>query len=107
MNNELIISQVSQTLEIPVQQIKSKSRKRVLLDARGICVLLIKKYVKDQSLEEIGQSLGGKDHATIINATRTYENLIESNKAFNFQYQQCKDALWNYLSVTFNNIPQF
>ena len=40
-----------------------------------------KKYTKS-SLINIGNECGGKDHATVIHALKTVENLIETDKQF-------------------------
>lgn len=67
--------------EIPVDQMHSKTRKREIVQARQIAMYFSKKLTKS-SLAHIGLHCGNKDHATVLHACRTVNNLIETDKKF-------------------------
>jgi chromosomal replication initiator protein len=60
---------------------KSKTRKREVVQARQISMYFSKKMTKS-SLASIGAHCGGKDHATVLHACRTVNNLQETDKHF-------------------------
>jgi chromosomal replication initiator protein len=61
--------------------LKSKTRKREIVQARQIAMYFAKKMTKS-SLANIGLHCGGKDHATVLHACRTVNNLSETDKHF-------------------------
>lgn len=66
---------------LPIELIKSKTRKREVVQARQIAMYFAKSMTKS-SLATIGMHCGGKDHATVLHACRTVNNLIETDKRF-------------------------
>jgi chromosomal replication initiator protein len=67
--------------EMPIETMKSKTRKREVVQARQIAMYFSKKMTKS-SLATIGMHCGGKDHATVLHACRTVNNLSETDKQF-------------------------
>jgi chromosomal replication initiator protein len=67
--------------DLPLEQMKSKSRKREVVQARQLAMFFSKMYTK-ASLASIGNQCGGKDHATVLHACKTINNLIETDKKF-------------------------
>jgi chromosomal replication initiator protein len=67
--------------DIPVDSINSKTRKRDIVQARQLAMYYSKKHTK-ASLATIGLHCGNKDHATVLHACRTVNNLIETDKQF-------------------------
>lgn len=67
--------------EIPVDSLSSKTRKRDIVQARQLAMYYSKKHTK-ASLAAIGLHCGNKDHATVLHACRTVNNLIETDKQF-------------------------
>ncbi len=67
--------------DLPIELLKSKTRKREVVQARQIAMFFSKKLTKS-SLAKIGQHCGGKDHATVLHACRTVNNLSETDKGF-------------------------
>lgn len=67
--------------DMPIELIKSKTRKREVVQARQIAMYFAKKMTKS-SLANIGMHCGGKDHATVLHACRTVNNLQETDKQF-------------------------
>ncbi len=66
---------------IPVDQLNSKTRKRDIVQARQLAMFFSKKLTKS-SLATIGLHCGNKDHATVLHACRTVNNLIDTDKNF-------------------------
>jgi chromosomal replication initiator protein len=66
---------------LPMEILKSKTRKREVVQARQISMYFSKKMTKS-SLASIGAHCGGKDHATVLHACRTVSNLSETDKQF-------------------------
>jgi chromosomal replication initiator protein len=66
---------------LPIELLKSKTRKREVVQARQIAMYFAKNMTKS-SLATIGMHCGGKDHATVLHACRTVNNLIETDKHF-------------------------
>ncbi|HNA33166.1 MAG TPA: chromosomal replication initiator protein DnaA, partial [Flavobacteriales bacterium] len=56
--------------DLPIELLKSKTRKREVVQARQIAMYFAKKMTKN-SLASIGAHCGGKDHATVLHACRT------------------------------------
>ena len=67
--------------DLPIELLKSKTRKREVVQARQIAMFFAKKMTKS-SLANIGMHCGGKDHATVLHACRTVNNLQETDKQF-------------------------
>ncbi|MBN2173439.1 MAG: chromosomal replication initiator protein DnaA [Bacteroidales bacterium] len=66
---------------LPLEAIHSKTRKREIVQARQLAMYFSKKLTK-ASLATIGLHCGNKDHATVLHACRTVNNLIETDKQF-------------------------
>lgn len=78
---EYIQKLVCEYFELPQEMLKSKSRKRELVQARQISMYLAKNHTK-ASLKSIGQYFGGRDHSTVIYACQTVDDLMETDKKF-------------------------
>ncbi|MCK9612158.1 MAG: chromosomal replication initiator protein DnaA [Bacteroidales bacterium] len=66
---------------INIDLLNSKTRKREIVQARQLSMFFAKKLTK-ASLASIGLHCGKKDHATVLHACRTVNNLIETDKQF-------------------------
>ncbi len=66
---------------LPLDVINSKTRKREIVQARQLAMYFSKKLTKN-SLNTIGLHCGNKDHATVLHAVKTVNNLIETDKQF-------------------------
>jgi chromosomal replication initiator protein len=72
---------VSEYFGLTVDQMNSKTRKRNIVQARQLAMFLAKAHTKT-SLTTIGLHCGNKDHATVLHACKTVQNLIETDKEF-------------------------
>jgi chromosomal replication initiator protein len=77
---------------IPLEQIQSKTRKREIVQARQVAMFFSKNLTK-ASLATIGSQIGGKDHATVLHACKTVNNLIETDKRFRIQIDEIEKKL--------------
>lgn len=67
--------------DMPLELLKSKTRKREIVQARQLTMYFSKQLTKN-SLASIGAQCGNKDHATVLHACRTVNNLSETDKRF-------------------------
>lgn len=67
--------------DMPIELLKSKTRRREVVQARQIAMFFAKKMTKS-SLANIGMHCGGKDHATVLHACKTVNNLVDTDKRF-------------------------
>jgi len=67
--------------DLNIELLKSKTRKREVVQARQIAMFFSKKLTKS-SLANIGAHCGGKDHATVLHACKTVNNLMDTDKTF-------------------------
>ncbi len=72
---------VSDYFEMDVATLQSKTRKRHIVQARQLAMFFAKKYTK-ASLASIGSQIGRRDHATVLHACKTVDNLAETDKQF-------------------------
>ncbi len=70
---------VCDTLDLPVDTIQQTSRKREIVQARQLSMYFAKKITKS-SLAVIGMQCGNKDHATVLHACKTIENLRQTDR---------------------------
>lgn len=78
---EFIKKTVCDYFNIAPEQLKSKTRKREIVQSRQIAMYFAKIFTKN-SLASIGSQIGGKDHATVLHACKTVNNLMETDKRF-------------------------
>jgi chromosomal replication initiator protein len=77
---------------IGIEQLQSKTRKREIVQARQVAMFFSKTLTKS-SLATIGSQIGGKDHATVLHACKTVNNLIETDKRFRLQVDEIEKKL--------------
>ncbi len=72
---------VSDYFQMDVGTLQSKTRKRHIVQARQLAMFFAKKYTK-ASLASIGSQIGQRDHATVLHACKTVDNLSSTDKQF-------------------------
>lgn len=78
--------------DVPVDSLQSKTRKREIVQARQVAMYFSKNLTKS-SLATIGSQIGGKDHATVLHACKTVNNLVETDKQFKTQIEEIEKKL--------------
>ena len=72
---------VSDYFQMDVSTLQSKTRKRHIVQARLLAMFFAKKFTK-ASLASIGSQIGKRDHATVLHACKTVDNLSSTDKQF-------------------------
>lgn len=72
---------VSDYFQMDVTTLQSKTRKRHIVQARQLAMFFSKKFTK-ASLASIGTKIGHRDHATVLHACKTVDNLAFTDKHF-------------------------
>ena len=72
---------VSDYFQMEVSTLQSKTRKRHIVQARQLAMFFAKKFTK-ASLASIGSQIGKRDHATVLHACKTVDNLSSTDKQF-------------------------
>jgi Bacterial dnaA protein helix-turn-helix len=83
---------VSDVTGVPPNHIISASRKRNHVSARHHLIALIYALKPDATLKSVGQWIGGRDHATIINSNHEWYDLYESHDWHRDMWNRIKSA---------------
>ncbi len=78
---EYISKVVCDYFSMTVDALQAKTRKREIVQARQIAMYFSKSLTK-YSLASIGAQIGSKDHATVLHACKTVNNLKDTDKNF-------------------------
>ncbi len=78
---EYISKVVCDYFDMTVDALQAKTRKREIVQARQIAMYFSKSLTK-YSLASIGAQIGSKDHATVLHACKTVNNLKDTDKNF-------------------------
>lgn len=92
---EILFKIVEEELGLKKEDVKSSSRKGAILDSRRIISFIAKNNSSKLSLSKIGEYLGGKDHATVLNAISKHKELYASDK---FYIEKFDKVNFKYLS---------
>jgi chromosomal replication initiator protein len=95
---EISIDQIQQVVSdyfsMDVETLQSKTRKRHIVQARQLAMYFSKKLTK-ASLASIGTQIGKRDHATVLHACKTVDNLASTDKQFNKYVEDLHKKLAN------------
>jgi len=91
---EKIRDLVCNHFNLELESILTASRKREVVQARQIAMYLSKQYTKN-SLSSIGQTIGKRDHATVLHACKQVTDLISTDKSFRSSVQEIEAKLKN------------
>ncbi len=72
---------VSDYFQMDIETLQSKTRRRHIVQARQLAMYFAKKFTK-ASLASIGSQIGKRDHATVLHACKTVDNLTFTDKQF-------------------------
>lgn len=82
---KLIREVVCDYLNVTQEMLDSRRRTRDIAQARQIAMYLSKQHTK-APLTQIGAEIGDRNHATVLHACKTIENLKETDKMFKEQF---------------------
>ena len=90
---DAIINVVSETLNIPVEDMKGNSRRREISFARQVGMYLMRQHT-DLSLPKIGEAFGGKDHTTVLYSCDKISQQKDTNPKLGRTLQELNDLLF-------------
>lgn len=76
---DFIINIVSDHMNVPYDDITSSKRSQDIATARQVVMYLCRKYLDRYSLQQIGASVGGRDHSTVLNGVQKIEHLMQKD----------------------------
>jgi chromosomal replication initiator protein len=82
---------VSKKLNVPVDLLTSKTRRREVVRARQIAMFLAKRLT-DSTLKAIGEHYGGRDHTTVLHACQLMETRRRASASFNEKLESLAKA---------------
>ena len=91
---ELIIQTTSKFYNLTYSDILSSKRTMNIANARQVCMYLARKLTQ-LSLPSIGDSIGGRDHSTVIHAYNKIEKNIKENSTLNKEIEQIINIIKN------------
>ncbi len=72
---------VADHFDVPVEKLKSQTRKRGIVIARQLSMYLAKNLT-NKSLKAIGENFGGRDHSTVIYSCKAVQDLLDTDMIF-------------------------
>lgn len=89
---EDILRMVCKYYKVEVEYVNTKSRKREVVQVRQIAMYLAKKFV-DASSSKIGQSIGNRDHATVLHACKIVKDQMDVDKQFKCEIDEIEQEI--------------
>ncbi len=89
---EKIRDVVCEYFSLSIDAISTKSRKREVVQARQIAMYLSKQLTKS-SLASIGNTIGQRDHATVLHACKIVTDLMDCDKNFRLSVREIEEKL--------------
>jgi chromosomal replication initiator protein len=89
---ERIMEYTSQIFGLPVDQLRAKSRKKDIVQARQAAMYL-SKQLTNHSLVTIGLHFGGRDHTTVIHALECVDERLKNDTAYRQKIESMKRHL--------------
>ena len=94
VTKERIIEAVATFYNLEIKDLQGKSRNADIVLPRQIAMYIIREQT-DHSLVEIGQSLGNRDHTTIMHGLDKIEQAIETNNQLRQQINTITQIVYN------------
>lgn len=94
---EHVIQVCADVFHVSVENIKSRSRKRLYSDARRTAIALILETYASRgrfiTYVDLAQSIGGRDHATVVYSIKTFNHLCNTDSEYMRKAKQCRTRL--------------
>lgn len=87
-----IIRKICDAYDVKADDIKGKSRTKNISEARQV-VMWMARQLTDESYENIGAELGGRDHSTVYYGISTIEKRSSEDKSFLFKLERLKKEI--------------
>jgi chromosomal replication initiator protein len=85
-----IINVTAETFGVPVDELIGPSRRRPLVNARQICMYVIREMKPETSFPTIARSFGNRDHTTVMHAVKKVRDLMDKRLAV---YEQTTELM--------------
>lgn len=92
----VILEAVAKRFDTRVSELQSKKRSKAVTHPRHICMYLARNLTS-QSLEQIGGYFGGRDHTTVLHASRAIAQQLKTDSDL--------QALVNNITTEVKNVP--
>jgi len=89
---DLLQKVVADYYDVRIAELKGRNRQRTIAFPRQVAMYLCRQLIPTMSLAEIGESFGGKDHATVVHAYKKIEKLAKTDAAFRALLRELADA---------------
>lgn len=89
-----VLDVVAKSYNISNQDLLSRNRSQKITLPRQIAMYLMREF-GDVSLPQIGKTLGGRDHTTVMHACEKVADMIERDDLFRRQVFQIRDKIFN------------
>ncbi|HED09134.1 MAG TPA: chromosomal replication initiator protein DnaA [Caldithrix abyssi] len=89
LNIDTIVQYCSKVFEVSADQIRAKTRKKNIVEARKVAMYLSKELTK-HSLVTIGLHFGGRDHSTVIHAIESVNERMRTEPTFRSKIESMK-----------------
>jgi hypothetical protein len=86
--SEEITDTVAMVWGVTAHSMRSKTRKREVVEARQIAMVLCMVFLKS-TLAATGQKFGGRDHSTVIHAKRVVQDMLDTDASYRVKYKRC------------------
>lgn len=83
---------VCEYYSIKPEELQSNSHKRTIADARKVAMYLARQHT-DNSWKSIGESIGKRNHSTVISACNSVKDQMDVNSDFNRQIHELEDKI--------------
>jgi chromosomal replication initiator protein len=91
-------------MNVSVEQMKERTRKQpIALTRQVLCYFLFKYGPSSLTLSEIGNAIGGRDHATVLYSLRIVKERVEVDKKFKAHLLELENSFIKYFP---NSIPR-
>jgi chromosomal replication initiator protein len=87
-----IMEYTAKVFEVPIDQLRAKTRKKDIVKARQTAMYLAKQLT-DHSLITIGLHFGGRDHSTVIHSIENVEKAMKTDTIFMQKIKSMKKHL--------------
>jgi len=87
-----VAEEVARRFELTVAELKSHSRRRTIVEARDLAILLSRRLTGG-TLQEIGTYFGGRDHTTVLHSCRKLEARLDRDGEFRAMFEEVRRCL--------------
>lgn len=87
-----VVQTVTDRFGVRLADLQSKKRTKSITLPRQVCMYLVRELTQ-HSLEEIGGYFGGRDHSTVIHASRSIQTLCQNDQDFASMIDELRQAV--------------